>query len=805
MTAKHAGALRTYELKSNAVLRDNQPADKQVVFSEIADQAIVRSGNVMFDGLYAMAIHEARQNSVSEIKDGAYGNGSPISLDAFETGERWTYVWTRDLAYSVNLALAGFDPQRSVNSLLFKTSNLKSSVQGGLENQMIQDTGSGGSYPVSTDRVVWAMGAWETLKYLSGGERDTFLKKIYPILRDTIEQDRQLIFDDGLYCGEQSFLDWREQTYPGWTKERVLPIAMSKSLSVNVANYGLLRIAAECADRMNQSSDAVRYAKWAGDLKGTININFFDPEAGLYSAYLLSDGIVEIPVQRYDLLGSSLAIVLGVADPAQATAVLEHYPVGPHGPAVVWPQERSVPIYHNQGIWPFVTAYWIKAARAANHAEAVNRGIRSLEHLAAFNLSNMENYDFVSGLAHVSGKALNGPVVNSRRQLWSVAGYLSMVQDIIFGLETTWEGIRFQPYITARLRRDTFGSSDVVELRNLNYRDTQNNVRIHLPPIDPQTSGVCAVQVVKLNGKKVGNTFVAADALKPTNRWDIYLQAPEQDQKTYSVRPVDPSNERALFGPAQPTWDGDVAAEEGRIILRYHHADPANVSFNIYRDGQRVAEGIKQTTWVDATSTTNDNAVMYCYAVEAVDLKSGNASHLTPFRRYGQKSQELVIPAREMKNRGGDLVGDHHFENWGQPAHELTVKQFEVDRSGRYAIRAVFSNGSGPVNTGITCAVKKVEVLESGSNKVVASGYLIMPQSGQWDRWDRSSPLGVQFIAGKKYALRICEDEYSRNMSYLEKNERYTSWSGGGERGYNYVNIAGIQLNLIKPAGERSK
>lgn len=121
MTVKRAGAQRTYELKSNAVLRDNQPSNNQISFSETAEQAIVRSGNVMFDGLYAMAMHEARQNSVSEIKDGAYGNGDPIPLDAFETGEKWTYVWTRDLAYSVNLALAGFDPQRSVNSLLFKT------------------------------------------------------------------------------------------------------------------------------------------------------------------------------------------------------------------------------------------------------------------------------------------------------------------------------------------------------------------------------------------------------------------------------------------------------------------------------------------------------------------------------------------------------------------------------------------------------------------------------------------------------------------------------------------------------------
>ena len=50
--------------------------------------------------------------------------------------------------------------------------------------------------------------------------------------------------DDGLYRGEQSFLDWREQTYPGWTKDNVSTIAMSKALSVNAANYFLLKTVA---------------------------------------------------------------------------------------------------------------------------------------------------------------------------------------------------------------------------------------------------------------------------------------------------------------------------------------------------------------------------------------------------------------------------------------------------------------------------------------------------------------------------------------------------------------------------------
>ena len=378
MSFKQAGDLRTYELVSNAALRDNRPPDKRVTFSDTPGHAVVRSGNVMLDGLYAMAVHEAMQNSVSQIKDGAYGNGTPIPLEAFQTGEFWTYVWTRDLSYSVNLALAEFDPPRAVSSLLFKTSVTKPTVTGGFTNQIIQDTGSGGSYPVSSDRVVWALGADETLKFLPDGEREKFLQQVYPILHDTIEQDRRLVFDtaDGLYRGEQSFLDWREQTYPGWTKDNVLAIAMSKALSVNSADYFLLKTAASYANRLGRRDEAARYAHWAEALKKSVNKHFFDPEAGLYSTYLLSDGIFEIRVHRYDLLGESLAILSGIAGQSEAESVLKNYPVGPHGPPVVWPQEQTVPIYHNQAIWPFVTAFWIKAARQAGNVRAVESGRR---------------------------------------------------------------------------------------------------------------------------------------------------------------------------------------------------------------------------------------------------------------------------------------------------------------------------------------------------------------------------------------------------------------------------------------------
>lgn len=48
--------------------------------------------------------------------------------------------------------------------------------------------------------------------------------------------------------------------------------------------------------------------------------------------------------------------------------------------------------------------------------------------------SNMENYEMQSLAVHVEEGARSGPVVNSPRQLWSVAGYLSAVREGVFGL-----------------------------------------------------------------------------------------------------------------------------------------------------------------------------------------------------------------------------------------------------------------------------------------------------------------------------------------------------------------------------------
>jgi len=77
----------------------------------------------------------------------------------FRTGKAWAGVWTRDISYSIILSMAALQPLVAKYSLMRKVKN----------GRIIQDTGTGGAYPVSSDRIVWAVAAWEFYK-VTGSE-----------------------------------------------------------------------------------------------------------------------------------------------------------------------------------------------------------------------------------------------------------------------------------------------------------------------------------------------------------------------------------------------------------------------------------------------------------------------------------------------------------------------------------------------------------------------------------------------------------------------------------------------------------
>ncbi|AQQ08833.1 hypothetical protein L21SP3_00624 [Sedimentisphaera cyanobacteriorum] len=785
---------RQFILSTTLELRDSNSSKLNI--TEKAWPTL-HSGSKLFDGLFAMAYYEAELNSVSSISDYSFNYSSSLQRPYFQTGEKWKYVWTRDLSYSIELSLAGFDQERCINSLLFKTSRLKEGIEGGFEPQIIQDTGSGGSWPVSTDRVVWALAAKELAKNLHGVLRADFLDECWPVIKNTVEQDRKIIFDTtcGLYSGEQSFLDWREQSYPYRTRDNVTLIAQSKSLSTNVLHYNMLKFAAKLAER-NNSPLQDKYSEWSESLKKSINENFYLEDDGYYSSLIIEDKMT-VKTNRRDLLGESLAVICGVADEKTAEKLAANYPTGKFGTPVVWPQVKNVPIYHNHGIWPFVSAYRLKAAKTAENSKAVNSAVHSLVSKAALNLSNMENYDFASGLAYAESNGISGPVINSRRQLWSVAGYIGMVQEVIFGFEPSWNSIKLAPYVTGWMHSNLFNGANKVQLKGLEYHGKIINITLNLPE-KPSHSSRYNLESIKLNSNQLNSFHINENRLSKVNSFEIRLSAgsPSRDK----INTVEKLSGSTIFAPETPK---DVSAESefGLVHLKWQGQESSNIYYRVYRNGELVADRIWANSWRDNNSA-GFKYTPYYYAVCSVFNDSGNTSHISEYVPAADYSVE--VEASQMQNKGGYLVNDHHFENWGKSGHEIEC-EFTPKFSGLHRIYVKYSNGAFGINSGITCAVKNIQLAEKDSNSSKTEGYLIMPHTAKhgsgkpgWDIYRDSAFIYAELEKEKTYKVLISEDEYSRNMSYFQHYSPYKN-TGGGNEPYNYTNIS--QLKVL-PCGE---
>ncbi|MBZ9604023.1 hypothetical protein [Phyllobacterium chamaecytisi] len=811
-TTDSVSGLRNYLLKTNQDRWKEKTTDpdrpKQLSIKEQADDPTIRTGSQMFDGLFALAIQEARELTVTSIKNEAYNNKEAIScggtIGCYQSGERWTYVWTRDTAYAVDLGLAQINPQAAKNSLLFKLSKRRNATQtlGAETAEIVQDTGSGGSWPVSTDRVVWARAAFELLKYLDGDDRTQFLNDAYTGIRNTIENDRIAAYDarDGLYRGETSFLDWREQTYPNWTEKTVVHIAMSKTLSTNINHWKILDVAAKLAVELNKTSDATKYVGWADDLKQRIKDDLWLKDAGMFSMMKTTE-LDQAPVRRFELLGEALAIQDGIADKVQTTSILQNYPHTAAGAAVVWPQMRGVKVYHNRAIWPFVSGYLIKAAAKGHNSEVVNRNFDTLINGAALNLSNMENFEFTN-LAVTAPKDEDRPEIDSDKQLWSVGGYIGSVLDVVFGRDADTSGIRFQPFITKKMHKNIFNGARQLQLKDLVYRGKKITVKVNLPAVGTSNDGYYSISTAELNGAQIDrNRYTPPSALKDDKVNVFVISVVDNASDGGTARVVNPSQ---YYGPEPLNLGltaGDWAIKKGADGLNNLSWTPPSsiypIAINVYRNGELVKANVIGNEWKDDKSKLDSQTL--CYSLEA-QITSGlrNVSQRTNPACYWGNDRLTFLSADMAVNNivsgsPAQLKDDHGrraWSDWGVPGEELTFA-FTPSISGSYHVLLRYGNGFGPVNTGVTAAVKQIEI--TGASQAPSKGVVVMPHLPNWDTWGESTPATAKLTAGTSYKIKL-SDYY--NMSYLASNSTY-SGSGGAGGISNRANIAELILRRM--------
>ena len=109
---------------------ENKTANRWKLSKDITAFPQYHSNEILPDALYNLALEEM-QNAIE-----------PDST--FRTGKEWAGVWTRDISYSIILSMGILQPKVAMISLKKKVKNGK----------IIQDTGTGGAYPISTDKEI---------------------------------------------------------------------------------------------------------------------------------------------------------------------------------------------------------------------------------------------------------------------------------------------------------------------------------------------------------------------------------------------------------------------------------------------------------------------------------------------------------------------------------------------------------------------------------------------------------------------------------------------------------------------------
>ncbi|WP_116107968.1 MGH1-like glycoside hydrolase domain-containing protein [Lewinella sp. IMCC34191] len=685
-----AECLSSTRLRSNygdTIHDDRDPRTEWEMASDIPEGASYSSDQPLVDALFNLAREEAHRNVEAD--------------GTLRTGAKWAGVWTRDVSYSALLAFAIHNPEA------VKTS-LRDKVRRG---RIVQDTGSGGAWPVSSDRTTWVLAAWEV--YQVTGERE-WLEEIFPIIQATLDDDRKTLADPetGLYRGESSFLDWREQTYPRWMDNT--DIYESLCLGTNAVHYRAHYLLAEMADILNK--DAAPYRETAESLKQAINDRLWLLDKGYYGQYLYGrDHMLVSP--RFEALGEALCILFDVADAEQSASIVERSPLTPYGVSCIYPQIPDMPPYHNNGVWPFVQGFWNLAAAKAGNGAALEHGLAAIYRSAGLYLSNYENMVAESG-------GVMGTEINSHRMLWSIAANLAMVYRVYMGMEFRADGLYFAPSVPKSY-------TGARRLTGFRYREAT---------LDITVSGYGQrVKAVRIDDRPADVAFVDG---KSTGHHTVEIELDDKEFTYDAINRVD--NQSSL-----PTlWAGRVGEvlQWSRVVGATHYL--------VYRNEELFHQTSDNKCQVDPYAYAS-------YQVAGMDAEGQEAFAsepvlVTPVVHVFQA--EGYAPAARVEESVEHYTGKGFVELTREENREVKW-EIEVEEAGTYLVDFRFANGSGPVNTDNKCAIRSLTINEQ------YAGAVVFPQRGadDWSKWGHSNAHRVSMKTGANTILLHFE-EWNHNM-----------------------------------------
>ncbi|MGN1172225.1 MAG: hypothetical protein ACI4SO_00400 [Muribaculaceae bacterium] len=625
------------------------------------------------------------------------------------TGKEWAGVWTRDVSYSIILSMAYLQPEASRISLMKKVNK---------EGKIIQDTGSGGAWPVSSDRMIWAVAAYELYKVTGDKE---WLKYIYPIICRSIDDDLLTVNTDrGLVKGETSFIDWREQSHPKWMQ--TVDIYGTEAIGTNVVHATAIGVAAKIATILGDKAGAEKYGSLHDKLVKNINDKLWLEDKGYYAMYYYGRNYPIIN-PRVETLGESLAILYDVADNQRAKTITESNPTTPFGAAIFYPQISDMPSYHNNALWPFVAAYWGLANAKAGNENGVLQAIGSIFRPAALFCTNKENFNLDNGDIYTE--------LNSSNMLWCLSGNLAMTYRILFGIHYEEDQMTFKPFVPKAL-------AGTRTLKGYPYRGAKLNITV--------SGHGDRIKSCTINGKAADVAAISAKKLK--GEYDINIVMADND-----IAPLKVNNQPNAKAPLTPiTWieNGELHWNPIEYIAHYivlrngeRIATTRQTKFDIAQDGEYQVIGVS-ADGIESFASEPRNTVKPI----AIQMPGEAVTLLSPEVSYQPKE------ALEGFYGNGFVEIDH---NTG--AIDLDV---DIESEGTYAITLRYANGNGPVNTENKCAIRTVCV---DGNRL---GVFVMPTRGvaNWNDWGITNPVHAKLAPGRhKISIYFADGNENMNLA----------------------------------------
>ncbi len=668
------------ELVSPGCLRITREAESRelsIPMAPPAGCAGMRSSIPVLQAMYALAAQELQADIDAE--------GHLLA------GANWSSVWTRDVAFSAALGTALAAPEATRRSL-------ESRVRNGV---VMQDTGTGGGWPVSTDRVSWALGAW-ALYEVQGDTK--WLAWCVDVLKATLEQDAAVMPEDEvLRPGETSFIDWREQSYPDWMTPA--DIASSYAFGTNVLHYLCRQLLARMLRELDRDKEAAVYAAAASRLAAEIQEEFWSAGSCHYGMMRTAEGYLD---DRVDSLATSLAVLCGLAGEHAATA-LQHLPRSPFGTPVFTPyKSRQEKAYHNRAVWPFVEAYVLLAQADLQNASGASFSMSALLRAAMAFGTNKENFHAETGAAEQT-------IQNSDRQLWSVAGMLGMFYYAVFGIKFEGDNLVIQPCVPREYRGSHW-------LTGLRIRDMVLDIHVN-----GYGTEICSVMV---NGHP-DSPIIPLDA---SGRIQIELELmPVEDEAEQLPVP------RAVEDLPEPEWDNPSAR-----LLRWHPV-PGAASYNVFRNG------VAFSATLDCQCSLPPGRAYYNeYTVQAVNEVT-TSCFSRPFECPASGCRVELRPVRVGEQAEFDVEQEQAWLDT-RPCTARLDYEDTVLAAGIYAVRVHYCNATASLRDSDTCALR--ELLVNGES----AGIILLPhntEAGQWENYTRSAALQLTLPAGN-HRFSLC-------------------------------------------------